>query len=99
MAQQPVDVTVKPGVDITVNTDKVKVKQGVDTVAWKSTTTNQKFNIVLPAGEPVVSCGFQGNKWVCTVGPFGGNPRTIKYDVTADGTPPLDPDVEVIPGP
>src|SRR5436305_9576572 len=99
MAQKPVDVTVNPGVDITVNTDKVQVKKGVDTVAWKSTTSNQQFNIVLPAGEPAVSCDLQGNKWVCTAGPFDGNPRTIKYEVTASGTPTLDPDVEVIPGP
>lgn len=99
MAQKPVDVTVNPGVDISVNVNKVKVQKGVDTVAWKSTTINQEFGIVLPAGEPAVSCAFQGNKWACTAGPFGGDPRTIKYDVTASGTPTLDPDVEVIPGP
>src|ERR671918_259702 len=97
MAQKPVDVTVTPGVGITVNDDKVKVHKGVDTVAWKSTTTSQEFGISMPPGEPVVSCGWQGNRWVCTAGPFDGDPRTIKYDVTASGTPTLDPDVEVIP--
>src|SRR5437763_390191 len=68
-----------------------------DTVAWKSTKSDQEFGIDLPDGEPAVSCGLQGNKWVCTAGPFNGDPRTIKYDVTASGTPTLDPDVEVIP--
>ncbi len=97
MAQKPVDVTVNPGVGITVDVNKVSVKKGVDTVAWKSTTSNQEFGIDLPAGEPAVSCGLQGNKWVCTAGPFNGDPRTIKYDVTASGTPTLDPDVEVLP--
>jgi len=97
MAQKPVDVTVNPGVDIKVNLNKVDVKKGVDTVEWKSTSSHQEFGIVLPAGEPAVSCAYQGNKWVCTAGPFNGSPRTIKYDVTASGTPTLDPDVEVIP--
>ena len=96
MAQKPVDVTVDPGVGITVNTDKVRVEKNVDTVAWKSTKANQEFGIVLPAGQPTVSCGYQGNKWVCSAGPFsqGG---TIKYDVTASATPTLDPDIEVFP--
>ncbi|MBV8545515.1 MAG: hypothetical protein JO093_13440 [Acidobacteria bacterium] len=97
MAQKPVDVTVNPGVGITVDVNKVSVKKGTDTIAWKSTKSKQEFGIVLPAGEPAVSCDWQGNKWVCTAGPFNGAPRTIKYDVTASGTPTLDPDVEVIP--
>jgi hypothetical protein len=97
MAQKPVDVTVNPGVGITVDIKKVTVKKGIDTVAWKSTKSNQQFGIDLPAGEPAVSCAWQGNKWVCTAGPFNGDPRTIKYDVTASGTPTLDPDVEVLP--
>lgn len=97
MAQKPVDVTVNPGVGITVDINKVNVKKGIDTVAWKSTTINQQFGIDLPAGEPAVSCAFQGNKWVCTAGPFNGDQRTIKYDVTAAGTPTLDPDIEVLP--
>lgn len=97
MSQKPVDVTVNPGVSISVNANKVQVKKGVDTVAWKSTTPQQEFGIVLPAGEPAASCGWQGSKYVCTAGPFSGDPRTIKYDVTASGTPTLDPDVEVIP--
>src|SRR5437762_3905732 len=100
MAQKPVDVTVNPGVDITVNLKKVSVEKGVDTVAWRSTTANQEFQIKMPANEPSASCGWQGNKWVCTAGPFqnnSGQVRTIKYDVTAAGTPDLDPDVEVFP--
>lgn len=100
MAQKPVDVTINPGVDIRVNDDKVKVDKNVDTIAWRSTTSNQEFGIVLPAGEPAVSCNWQGNKWVCTAGPFRnntGSARTIKYDVTASGTPTLDPEVEIQP--
>jgi hypothetical protein len=97
MAQKPVDVTVNPGVGITVDVNKVSVKKGVDTVAWRSTKSNQEFGIDLPAGEPTVTCAWQGNKWVCTAGPFNGSPRTVKYDVTASGTPTLDPDVEVLP--
>jgi len=100
MAQKPVDVTVNPGVDIKVNDEKVKVEKGSDTIAWKSTTSNQEFQIVLPAGEPTVSCGWQGNRWVCTAGPFqnnSGQPRTIKYDVTATNAPTLDPEVEIQP--
>jgi hypothetical protein len=97
MAQKPVDVTVNPGVGITVDVNKVNVKKGVDTVAWKSTKSNQEFGITMPAGEPAVTCDWQGNKWVCTAGPFNGSPRTVKYDVTAAGTPTLDPDVEVLP--
>ena len=95
--QKPVDVTVNPGVDITVNEKKVRVKKGVDTVAWKSTTPNQEFGIAMPSGEPAVRCGYQGNKWVCTAGPFSGDPRTFKYDVTASNAPTLDPEVEVFP--
>lgn len=99
MSQKPVDVTVNPGVSITVNTNKVSVKKGVDTVAWKSTKSDQEFGIVWKNadGEPPVTCNWQGNKWVCTAGPFSGDPRTVKYDVTASGTPTLDPDVEVLP--
>ncbi len=97
MAQKPVDVTVNPGVSISVDQNKVQVKKGVDTVAWKSTAPQQEFGIVLPTGEQPASCGWQGNKYVCTAGPFSGDARTIKYDVTASGTPTLDPDVEVIP--
>src|SRR5260370_3061758 len=97
MAQKPVDVTVNTGVGSTVDVDKVSVKKGIDTVAWRSTSSDQEFGITMPAGEPTVSCGWQGNKWVCSAGPFNGDPRTIKYDVTASGTPPLHPDVEVIP--
>jgi hypothetical protein len=99
MAQKPVDVTVNVGVSITVDINKVTVKKGVDTVAWRSTKSNQEFGIEWEssAGEPAVTCDWQGNKWVCSAGPFDGNPRTVKYTVTASGTPPLDPDVEVIP--
>jgi hypothetical protein len=100
MAQKSVDVTVNPGVDIRVNVNRVKVDKDSDTVAWKSTTANQEFDIVLPAGEPAVNCHYQGNKWVCTAGPFenkSGKVRVIKYDVTASGTPTLDPEVEVFP--
>jgi hypothetical protein len=99
MAQKPVDVTVDPGVGITVNVKKVTVVKGTDTIAWKSTKSDQQFGIewANSDAEPVVSCAWQGNKWVCTAGPFNGAPRTVKYDVTASGTPTLDPDVEVIP--
>jgi hypothetical protein len=99
MAQKPVDVTVDPGVGISVNLKKVDVKKGTDTIAWKSTKSDQQFGIVWKHsdGEPTVKCDWQGNKWVCTAGPFGGEPRTVKYDVTASGTPTLDPDVEVLP--
>jgi hypothetical protein len=97
MAQKPVDVTVNPGVGITVDVNKVSVKKGTDTIAWKATKSNQEFGITMPAGEPAVTCAWQGNKWVCTAGPFEGSPRTVKYDVTASGTPTLDPDIEVLP--
>ena len=97
MAQKPVDVTVNPGVGITVDVNKVNVKKSTDTVIWRSTTSNQEFGITMPAGEPPVTCAWQGNKWVCNAGPFDGSPRTIKYDVTASGTPTLDPDIEVLP--
>lgn len=99
MAQKAVDVTVNPGVDIQVNTEKIQVKKNSDTIAWKATKSHQQFNIVFPPGEPTVSCDWQGNKWVCTAGPFtcGGTARTVKYDVTASGTPTLDPDVEIQP--
>jgi hypothetical protein len=97
MAPKPVDVTVTPRVDIKVNLKKVDVKQDVDTVEWRSTTANQEFGIRLPAGEPSVTCGWQGNKWVCSAGPFSGSPRTIKYDVTAADTPTLDPEIEIFP--
>src|SRR5258706_14417754 len=97
MAKKPVDVTVNPGVGISVDVNKVSVKKGVDTVAWKPTTSNQEFGIDLPAGEPAVSCGLQGNKWGCAARPFNGDPRTIKYDVTASRTPKHDPAVEVLP--
>lgn len=99
MAQKPVDVTVNPGVDIQVNVKTVQVKKNSDTVSWKATNSNQQFNIVFPPGEPAVSCDWQGNKWVCVAGPFscGATARTVKYDVTASGTPTLDPDVEIQP--
>jgi hypothetical protein len=97
MAQKPIDVTVNPGVDIQVDTHKVRVEKGVDTIIWKSKNSHQEFQIVLPPGEPAISSGYQGNKWMCTAGPFSGSARTIKYDVTAAGTPTLDPDIEIFP--
>jgi hypothetical protein len=98
MSQKSVDVTVTPGVAISVNDEKVKVKRNLDTVSWKATTNNQEFSIIFPPGEPPVTCGWQGNRWVCEAGPFtnnSGSSRTFKYDVAASGTPTLDPEVEI----
>ncbi len=97
MAQKPVAVTVNPGVGIQVDTSKVKVEKGVDIIEWKSTTKDQQFGIVLPPGEPSVTSSSQGNKFVCTAGPFSGSARTIKYSVTASNAPTLDPDIEIFP--
>jgi|SRR5689334_4192116 len=98
MGQKAVAVTVNPGVDIQVDDQKVKIAKNSDTVAWKATNSSQQFGIVLPPGEPAVTCDWQGNKWVCVAGPFtntSGAVRTVKYDVTAAGTPTLDPDIEI----
>jgi hypothetical protein len=95
-----VSVTVTPGVGIAIDpTTPIPLKKNQDTVEWKSTTQNQQFTIVLPAGEPPVTCSFQGSRWVCAAGPFttGSTMRNIKYDITAPDTPTLDPDLEVFP--
>jgi hypothetical protein len=97
--QKDVSVTVTPGVGITVDpTTPIQLKKNQDTVEWKSTTKDQ-FTVVLPAGEPPVSCSSQGGKWVCVAGPFttGSAMRNIKYDITAPNAPTLDPDIEVFP--
>jgi len=98
--QKDVSVTVTPGVGITVDpTDPIQLKKNQDTVEWKSTTKDQQFTVVLPAGEPAVSCSFQGGKWVCVAGPFttGSTMRSFKYDITATNAPTLDPDIEIFP--
>jgi hypothetical protein len=98
--QKDVSVTVTPGAGITVDpTTPIQLKKNQDTVQWKSTTKDQEFTVVLPAGEPPVKCFMQGQKWVCEAGPFttGSTMRTIKYDVTAPNARTLDPDLEVFP--
>jgi hypothetical protein len=98
--QKDVSVTVTTGVEISISpTTPITLKKNQDTIQWKSTTNNQQFNIVLPAGEPAVTCSFQGSKWVCEAGPFttGSTMRNIKYDITAANTPDLDPDIEIFP--
>ena len=99
--RKDVSVTVTPGVGITISPNgPIKVKKHQDTIEWKSTQKDQEFGIVLPPGEPPVSCGLQGSKWVCVAGPFHTEDlmRTIKYDVTAPNAPVLDPDIEIFPG-
>jgi hypothetical protein len=98
--QKDVSVTVTPGVGIAINpTTPIQLKKNQDTIQWKATTKDQKFNIVLPAGEPAVSCAMQGQFWICEAGPFetGSTMRNVKYDITASGTPDLDPDIEIFP--
>lgn len=100
MAKKSVSVTVNVGSGITVDPTTVSVHKNQDTIDWNG-TSSEEFNIVFKgSGEPTVSCGLQGKKWVCTAGPFSndtGSKRTVKYDVTSPGTPKLDPDVEVFP--
>ena len=98
--QKDVSVTVTLGVGITVDpTTAIQLKKNQDTIEWKATTKDQQFTIILPAGEPSVTCSFQGSKWICQAGPFttGSSPRIIKYDITAPNAPKLDPDIEVFP--
>ena len=98
--QKDVSVTVTPNVGITIDpTQPVTLKKNQDSVQWKATTNNQQFTVILPAGEPAVSCSFQGSKWVCVAGPFttGSAMRNIKYDITAPNAPTLDPDLEIFP--
>jgi hypothetical protein len=98
--QKDVSVTVTPGVGITVNpSDTIELKKNQDTVQWKATTNDQQFTVVLPHGEPTVSCDSQGGKWVCVAGPFttGNTKRKFKYDITAPNAPTLDPDIEIFP--
>jgi hypothetical protein len=98
--QKDVSVTVTPGVGIAISpTTPIQLKKNQDTIQWKSTTKDQEFTVVLPPGEPHVSCSMLGHNWVCTAGPFetGGTMRNIKYDITAKNAPPLDPDIEVFP--
>jgi hypothetical protein len=98
--QKDVSVTVTPGVGIAINpTTPIQLKKNQDTIEWKSTTKDQQFTVVLPAGEPAVSCSMQGQKWICVAGPFaaGSTLRKIKYDITAPNAPVLDPDIEIFP--
>lgn len=98
--QKDVLVTVTPSVGIAVNpTTAIELKKNQDTVQWKSTTKDQQFTVVLPHGEPPVSCAFQGQTWVCEAGPFttGSTKRKFKYDITAPNAPLLDPDIEIFP--
>ena len=95
--QKDVSVTVTPSVGITVDpTETIQLKKNQDTVEWKATTKDQQFTVVLPAGQPPVTCSFQGSKWTCVAGPFG-TIGTFKYDITAPNAPTLDPDIEVFP--
>lgn len=95
MAKQEVVVNVTPGHGITVTPNApVRVRRNVDTIEWRS---SQQFGIVIPRNEPQPQCSQQGGVYICVAGPFGGDRRTIKYDVTAPNTPTLDPDIEVIP--
>jgi hypothetical protein len=98
--QKDVSVTVTPGVGIAISpTTPIQLKKNQDTIEWMSTTKDQEFTVVLPPGEPPVSCSMQGQKWICVAGPFttGNTMRNIKYDITAKNAPPLDPDIEVFP--
>jgi hypothetical protein len=98
--KKDVAVTVTPNVGITISpSGPIKVKKHQHTIEWKATQNDQKFGIVLPPGEPPVTCGPQGAKWVCTAGPFdtGSVMRVVKYDVTAPNAPVLDPDIEIFP--
>jgi thiamine pyrophosphokinase len=98
--KKDVSVTVTPGVGIVINpTTPIQLKKHQDTIEWKSTTKDQQFTVVLPPGEPAVSCSMQGNKWICLAGPFvtGSTIKNIKYDITAPNAPVLDPDIEIFP--
>jgi thiamine pyrophosphokinase len=98
--QKDVSVTVTPGVGITIDpTTPIQLKKNQDSVQWKATTKDQQFTIVLPDGEPAVTCSMQGSKWVCVAGPFttGTTMKNVKYDITAPNAPTLDPDIEVFP--
>jgi hypothetical protein len=98
--KKDVSVTVTPNVGITVNpTTTIRLKKNEDTIEWTATTKDQQFTIVLPAGEPPVTCAFQGKTWICQAGPFqaGTTVRKFKYDITAPNAPLLDPDIEVFP--
>ena len=98
--KKDVSVTVTPGVGIVINpTTPIQLKKHQDTIEWKSTTKDQQFTVVLPPGEPAVSCSMQGNKWICVAGPFatGSTIKNIKYDITAPNAPVLDPDIEIFP--
>jgi thiamine pyrophosphokinase len=98
--KKDVSVTVTPGVGIVINpTTPVQLKKNQDTIEWKSTTKDQQFTVVLPEGEPAVSCSMQGSKWICVAGPFvtGSTIKNIKYDITAPNAPVLDPDIEIFP--
>jgi hypothetical protein len=96
MAQKSVTVTI--GGSISVSPDTVPVKKNQDTVLWEGTSATE-FNIVFQgSGEPTVSCSLQNGKWTCTAGPFqntGNSNRRVKYNVTSQGKPTLDPEVEV----
>jgi hypothetical protein len=98
--KKDVSVTVTPNVGITVDpSSPISLKKNQDTIEWKSTAKDQRFTIVLPPGEPQVTCAFQGQTWICQAGPFSADTtiRNIKYDITAPNAPLLDPDIEVFP--
>src|SRR5436190_48575 len=102
MAQKPVSVTIDKGNGITVDNPKVNVNKNSDTVQWTGNGP-QAFNIVFPGGKgSSVTCSLDAktNNYVCTSGTFTnttGAKLTVKYNVTSQGTPTLDPDVEIFP--
>src|SRR6266567_2458439 len=94
--QKPVSVTIDKGKSITVNNPTVSVNKNSDTVQWTGNGA-QEFNIIFPAGKgSSVTCALDAktNNYVCTSGTFTnatGVRRTVKYNVTSQGTPTLDP--------
>lgn len=82
------------GTTITVDKDKVQVKQNQDTVGWGG---DVQFTIKnLPGGDIVATP--QGSKWVASAGPWD-SVNTYKYDIAATGYTTLDPQIEIQPGP
>src|SRR5438128_8528168 len=102
MAQKPVSVTIDKGNSIAVDSPKVSVNKNSDTVQWTG-NGSQAFDIVFPgSGGSKVTCGLDAktNNYVCTSETFAnttGTKLTVKYNVTSQGTPTLDPDVEIFP--
>jgi hypothetical protein len=91
MSEKKVSVAISGGV-ISVDPETVQVKKAQDNVKWVSETG--RFSIDLPGYT--VTYHDEGKKHVgiSTTFPTVG---VIKYSVSAEGAPTLDPDVDVIP--